>query len=148
MGQAGEAPQAKVGSYTGQAASEELVALLARVETAADTRGGVDQMTFPAALTQSSGGGVANAGDVPAGRFHLQVARFGDVADARRLRDLLRAAEVQAWIAADLEGGVMHWRVAAGGYADPVEADAGLGSLQQALTGWSGPAVDPQVIQR
>ena len=96
VGQGGEVPETLPGTYTGQAASEELVALLARVETAADTRGGVDQMTFPAALTQSSGGGVTNSEDVPAGRFHVQVARFSDVADARRLRDLLRAAEVHA----------------------------------------------------
>ena len=134
--------------FTGQVADGELVALLARVETAADVNGGVGEMTFPSALTASSGGGVADSEPRPRGAFHIEVARFADVAKARTLRDHLREAGEHAWVAAELRGGVMAWRVAVGGYEGRASADAAMGQVEQALQGWAGASVSPRIVSR
>lgn len=134
--------------YTGQVADGELVALLARVESAGDLNGGVSEMTFPSALTASSGGGVGDMGEQPRGAFHIELARFADVAKARALRDHLREAGTQAWVAAELRGGVMAWRVAVGGYDGRATADAAIGEVEAALEEWTGPAVSPRIVSR
>ena len=134
--------------FTSEAPREDLVELLARVEASNDTTGGVDAMTFPDALTGSSGGGLLEAEPAPSGRFQVEVARYSDVAEARSLREHLRGAGLQAWVGAELEAGVMTWRVAIGGFSTDEEATEGVGSLTEALSGWRGAVVDPRVIQR
>lgn len=132
--------------FTAEAPREGLVELLARVEASGDTTGGVEALTFPDALTQSSGGGLLDVEPMPSGRFQIEVARYADVADARALREHLRAAEVQAWVGAELEAGMMTWRVVAGGFTGSEEADERLAEVRTALEGWAGAQVSPRVV--
>jgi hypothetical protein len=134
--------------FASQSAGEDLVALLALVETAGDVHGGVDAMTFPSALTASSGGGVADAVPRPDGRFHIELGRFSDVALARALRDHVREAGGVAWVSAELRAGVMSWRVAVGGYSAQDHATEALVEVDETLEGWTGVAVTPRVVSR
>ena len=143
----GESVSAEPVRFTAEAPHEGLVELLARVDASGDTNGGVDELTYPDMLTSSSGGGLLDAGPLPAGRYQVEVGRYTDVADARALREYLRAAEVQAWVGAELEAGVMTWRVVAGVFTETEEADERVVSVTDVLSGWTGVSVTPRVIQ-
>ncbi len=127
---------------------EGLVELLARVDASGDVTGGIDALTFPDALTRSSGGGLSDLVPLPGGRLQVEVGRYTDVADARALREHLRAREVRAWVGAELQAGVMTWRVIAGGFTDQDAAEARLGEVREALSDWSGADASPRVIER
>ncbi len=133
-------------SFTGEAVRDDLVELLARVEASGDVKGGVQSLTFPDALTRSSGGGLLEAETAPSGRFHVEVARLHDVALARALRDHLREAGCQAWVGADLQGGVMSWRVSVGGYGLEEVAAESLVEVQLAMEQWKGQPYSPRVV--
>ena len=147
VGEGSSAPE-RAPTFTGMAAGDDLVELLARVESSGDVLNGVDRMVFPNALTQSSGGGLVSAADRGPGRFHVEVAVLEDVADARQLRDHLRAAEAQAWVAAEIQEGMMHWRVSVGGFASEEAALDGKRAVHEALGDWQGVATDPTVVAR
>lgn len=132
--------------FAGGAPQEGLVELLARVDSSGDTTGGVDTLTFPEALTRSSGGGVVDVDPRPAGSYVIEVGSYHDVADARTLREHLRNAGMEAWIGAELEAGVMSWRVSVGGYSEQADAEEGMGSLSAALEGWSAVVVQPRIL--
>lgn len=134
--------------FTGLASGEDLVELLARVESSGDVLNGVDRLVFPNALTQSSGGGLVAAADRGPGRYHVEVAVVEDVADARSLRDHLRAAEAQAWVGAEMKEGLMHWRVSVGGFASEEVAQDGKQSVVDALASWNGVETQPRIVAR
>lgn len=123
---------------------EDLVELLARVEASDELHDGVEEFTYVDALTQSSGGAVVEAEPAPAGRFRVEVGRFTDVAEARRVRDQLRDAGFPAWVGAQLHAGVMQWRVASGAFETEEEAAAHVTSLGETLGAW--PELHPGVV--
>lgn len=142
----GDTVQAEAVSFTGEATRDDLIELLARVEASGEVKGGVQSLTFPDALTQSSGGGLLEAERAPSGRFHVEVGRLHDVALARALRDHLREAGCQAWVGADLQGGVMTWRVSVGGYGLEEVATESLVDVRRAMETWQGQSFSPKVI--
>lgn len=142
-------------------ADGDLVELLARVESASRPHGGIEALTFPDALSgiapslpaapPGSDGLEETApvaliepsidaeplvGDAPVGRFALEVGRFENGAEAAVLREKLRAADLDAWIALELVDGRPVHHVAIGGWADEaaaVEAATELGPRITAL---------------
>lgn len=64
---------------------------------------------------------------VPAGVFTVQAGAFGVADDAVRVRDHLLAQQVPAWLSVEHVDGVPAYRVAIGGFASALEAEAALG---------------------
>lgn len=141
-----EGPEVQTTRFTSEAPREDLVELLARVESSGDTTGGVGRLTFPDALTRNTGGALLDSEPAPAGSFRIEVGRYADVADARALREHLREGGVQAWVGAELESGVMSWRVAVGGFRSQDDLDEGMNTLGEALATWQGGPVTPRAI--
>jgi hypothetical protein len=125
-----------------------LVELLARVEATADAGGEVEVLTFPDALTNSPAGSSVEVGPRPEGRFSIEVARFEDVGRARPLRDVLREAGHKAWVAVELVGGEMHYRVVVGGFAGHSGAESALAVVSESLNTVTGGPYTPVIIGR
>ncbi len=137
---------------------EQLVELLARVEASARPRGGVEDLTFPDALSgrtprvsdnllapesnvavsgdptavEASGAPGIPVGDAaPSGAvWTLVVSEDLDAGAAVTQRDELRKAGVSAWIWYELVDGVPKHRVAVGGYPDEAAAQAAWETLE------------------
>lgn len=142
-----------------------LVELLARVEASSRPHGGVEDLTFPDALTgQVAQGPVAPMegtdvatdpptpvepgpatptlpeGDAaPSGAFTLEVGRFTEAVAAESARDRLREAGLPAWMSVALIEGKPEMRVAIGGYADAETAATALAEIAPAIAEAGGP---------
>ena len=148
-GRAGvEGPKVVALPLSSELPNRGLVELLARVEATADAGGEVEVLTFPDALTNSPTGSAVEVGPRPDGRFSIEVARYEDVGLARPVRDHLRASGHKAWIAVELVGGEMHYRVIVGGFSGHDGAERSMHIVSQALGDYPGEAFTPFVIER
>lgn len=138
-----EPPPAPRDGYAGQAADDELVEVLARVDANVTTDGGVQSLTFPDTLTAPVEGDPP-----PPGRYTIEVARFGAVQVARPLRDHLREANLPAWIGVERVGGTPTYHVAVGGYPAEKVAETALEGITEAVTTYDGPAGVPEVVDK
>jgi len=127
--------------------NNELVELLARVEATAEMGGEVEVLTFPDALTNSPAGSAVDVSARPEGRFSIEVARFQDVGRARPVRDHLRESGQKAWIAVELVGGEMTYRVAVGGFDGQAGAEGAVLVVADALANFPGGQFQPKVIE-
>jgi len=135
---------------------EQLVELLARVEASSRPRGGVEDLTFPDALTGRTprvsdallapeshvsiegdpvevgpGGQVHPVGDAPPpGAWTLVVAEAPDAGAAVKQRDELKSAGLDAWVWFELVDGAPKHRVAIGGFPDEAAAKAAWEKLE------------------
>jgi hypothetical protein len=148
-GRSGEA-DAPVGTTTlsSELPNGNLVELLARVEATADAGEEVEVLTFPDALTNSPAGSALEVEPHPEGRFSIEVARFEDVGRARPIRDALREAGHKAWVAVELVGGEMHYRVVVGGFAAHEGAESARISVSDSLKDVAGGPFTPVVMGR
>jgi hypothetical protein len=127
--------------------NNQLVALLARVEATAEIGGDVEVLTFPDALANSPAGSAVDLGPPPDGRFSIEVARFADVGRARPVRDHLREAGQKAWIAVELVGGEMTYRVAVGGFSRQDSAENAVVIVGDAVASYPGGPFQLRVIE-
>ncbi|MCA9491191.1 MAG: SPOR domain-containing protein [Myxococcales bacterium] len=143
LGSSSTPPPARA-ALTSELPREELLQLLARIDGNSAGAGAAESITFPDALrggaatpgavaqpggdgspTRLEGGAsasVGEAGAVPTTGFTIVAGRFDGLSDARQLRDHLRTAGLDAWIATELVDGAPRHRVAIGHHA--TEADA------------------------
>lgn len=143
-----EMPAATVQQLSLELPNNDLVELLARVEATAEMGGEVEVLTFPEALTNSPSGSTVDAGPPPEGPFSIEVARFSDVGRARPIRDHLRESGLKAWIAVELVGGVMTYRVAVGGFSGQAGAEEATALVIESLASLPGAHFVPKVIER
>jgi len=148
QGRSDEGPRVVAMPLSAELPDRGLVELLARVEATADAGEEVEVLTFPDALTNSPAGSSVDVGPRPDGRFSIEVARYEDVGRARPVRDHLREAGHKAWIAVELVGGEMHYRVVVGGFNGHEGAQSALHIVSEALAGLTGQTFTPVVIDR
>ncbi|MCB9684565.1 MAG: SPOR domain-containing protein [Alphaproteobacteria bacterium] len=147
------APPPARAALTSELPREELLQLLARIDGNSAGAGAAEAITFPdalrggaaaggAAVAPPNGEGTAThvAGDpaavmgepgaLPTTGFTIVAGRFDALSDARQLRDRLRAAGLDAWIATELVDGTSRHRVAIGHHASEADAAEALPLLQ------------------
>lgn len=100
----------------GEVADDRLVDLLARVEAAGRSDGGLGDLSFPGALTSEAAAGVVD--NAPPGTHTVELGRFTSASEASLLRNRLRGEGVPAWVGLDLVGGTAWYAVRIGGYPD------------------------------
>lgn len=136
----------------GEPSDGALLELLARVDAVAVPGGGVDELTFPDALTgkgegaETPGEGDASeasrsglpgsvpaapeAGDAPPrGKWTLAIESFADRSVADTKAEALRGSELEAWVGVERLNGEARFRVAVGGWYTESEADEALKEL-------------------
>lgn len=147
-----EAPRPAMAGFTDQVPGEDLVALLARVESNRSPQGGVETLTFPDALAGSDpavgpldvsaealGAPVEYVADAsadvmvdapPVGAYTLTVATMSELDAAEQFIAQLSPVEgLTPWVGAEIVGGEIRYVVSLGGFASRDAAEAALSEL-------------------
>jgi cell division septation protein DedD len=166
MGRRAEAPPARTVSFEDVVPGADLVSVLAKVErvNVATTSG---DMQYPAILQKgealpvptrepdppgvraeispSTPGGTFEADAAPPGRFTVLLGVFDRQADAKAVREHLRAKGHSSWWSLERKDGQPAYRVAVGGFPTAEAADAALADIAVATTGVAVPGISAKV---